>query len=124
MAIAKYRASLRTLFIAVVHDSLLHSADAMENAASKWHCLVHPVVLLQYLLTMESCHALGIGLREAYEAVSSHRAPSVANVIGMANEQVVLGTAEHLGAAGISLPGGATVKLPVNPMRRVRLGGE
>ena len=46
------------------------------------------------------------------------------SVLGVADEQVILDAAEHLGAAGVALAGGAAEKLAVDAAGAVRLGGD
>src|SRR5687768_9677995 len=77
---------------------------------SKRQRLIHPVVVAKDLLAVKPRHPLGASLRHRDDPISPDGAPPLARVLRVPDEQVVLGRAEHLGAAGISLPCGAAEK--------------
>ncbi len=58
------------------------------------------------------------------QAVGADRAPDFAEHGGVAEEQVVVGAGEHLGAAGVALAGGAAEELAVDAAEPWRLGGD
>src|SRR5688500_2981802 len=82
---------------------------------------VHPVVVLQDLLAVEAGEVLGSGLGALHQAAGADRAPELALLGGVAEEQVVFGAREQLRRAGIALAGGAAVELAVDAEARRRL---
>src|SRR4051812_43946913 len=109
-----------TLRIRILRLSFFVSHSSLD-VSSKRQRLIHPVVALEDLFAVEAGEALGAVLGEADELPRADRAPGVAQVGGVAEEDVVFGAGEHLGAAGIALAGGAAEKLAVDAERAVRL---
>src|SRR3954468_21926374 len=96
----------------------------VEGDSSERQTLIHPVVALEDLLAVEAGEALGAGLGDLDQLLGADRAPALAQVIGVADEQVVLGAGEELGAPRVALPGGAPEQLAVDAPRGGGLGAD
>ena len=57
--------------------------------------LVHPVVVFEDLFAAESGHAFGAGLGDLDQLLGADRFPELSDAVGVADEQVVFGTAER-----------------------------
>jgi len=65
------------------------SQNVTKNALER-HSLIHPVVVLEDLLAVESCKALSAPLGELDQPCGAHAAPVVLQpVVGVTGEQVV-----------------------------------
>src|SRR6202042_3801373 len=101
-------------------ETICHECSSTSKVLERQR-LIHPIIAAKNLLAVESGQALGAGLGHADDGIGAEGSPHFAGDGGMAEEKLVVGAGEKLGAAGIALSRSAAEKLEVDAMARRRL---
>src|SRR2546423_11189458 len=90
---------------------------------SEWQRFVSPIVRSQHLAPVKTGKLLGAPLAELDQPLFPKDTPAFAEVFGVADEQIILGRTEHLGATRGGLAGRAADKAAVDAAGGVGVGG-
>src|SRR2546421_3390823 len=90
---------------------------------SEWQRFVSPIVRSQHLAPVKTGKLLGAPLAELDQPLFPKDTPPFAEVFGVADEQIILGRTEHLGATRVALAGSAAEKLAIDATGAARLSG-
>src|SRR2546421_5499865 len=90
---------------------------------SEWQRFVSPIIRSQHLAPVKTGKLLGAPLAELDQPLFPKDTPAFAEVFGMADEQIILGRTEHLGATRVALAGSAAEKLAIDAPGAMRLSG-